>query len=116
MLAEFLCKLLKDVYRFEEAVDLYNVHLVQFQELGKNEDTISKKKSQGGLAFMSYLHGYLKLQDFWRSWSPAGFHEASKLLGVSEDFLPHTTNHLESFNHCIKILCIVSTLRTPTTH
>jgi len=45
---------------------------------------------------------YVKMKDFWRAWSPAGFLEAAKLLDISEEFLPHTTNHLESFNHCIK--------------
>ncbi|KAL4066362.1 hypothetical protein V8B97DRAFT_1919445 [Scleroderma yunnanense] len=102
MLAGFLFKLLKEIYKFEDAVDMYNIYLIQFQELRKKLDTISKKKSQGALAFMSYLHGYLKLCDFWQVWSPAGFHEAARLLNISEDFLPHTTNHLKSFNHCIK--------------
>lgn len=52
--------------------------------------------------FLSYFHVYVKMKDFWHSWSPAGFLKAAKLLDVSEEFLPHTTNHLESFNHHIK--------------
>ncbi|KAL4071387.1 hypothetical protein V8B97DRAFT_1917595 [Scleroderma yunnanense] len=102
MLAGFLFKLLKEIYKFEDAMNMYNIYLIQFQELRKKPDTISKKKSQGALVFMSYLHGYLKLHDFWQAWSPAGFHEAARLLSISEDFLPHTTNHLKSFNHHIK--------------
>lgn len=102
MLAEFLCKLLKDMSKFEDVVALYNDHLAQFQALGWKPDLVSQKMSQGGLAFMLYLHNYLKLQDLWCAWSPAGFNETSRLLGVANDFLPHTTNHLESFNHHIK--------------
>ena len=101
-LVEFLLELLKDVYHFEDAVELYNKQLARFQELAKKSDSLSQKMSQGGLAFLSYFHTYIKMKDFWRAWSPAGFFEASKLLGVSEQFLPRTTNHLESFNHRIK--------------
>ena len=87
---------------FEDAIELYNKQLWHFQELSKNSDPISKKKCQGGLAFLSYFHMYVKMKDFWHAWSPAGFLEAAKLLDVSEEFLPHTTNHLESLNHRIK--------------
>ncbi|KIM66790.1 hypothetical protein SCLCIDRAFT_21576 [Scleroderma citrinum Foug A] len=94
--------LLKNIYHFEDPIELYNKQLFHFQELAKKSVPISQKKSQGSLAFLSYFHTYIKMKDFWHAWSPAGFFEASKLLGVTEVFLPHTTNHLESFNHHIK--------------
>ena len=101
-LVEFLLELLKNIYHFEDPIELYNKQLFHFQELAKKSVPISQKKSQGSLAFLSYFHTYIKMKDFWHAWSPAGFFEASKLLGVTEVFLPHTTNHLESFNHHIK--------------
>ena len=65
-LVEFLLELLKNVYHFEDTIELYNKQLFHFQELAKKSDPISQKKSQGGLAFLSYFHTYIKMKDFWR--------------------------------------------------
>ncbi|KIM58947.1 hypothetical protein SCLCIDRAFT_27660 [Scleroderma citrinum Foug A] len=65
-LVEFLLELLKNVYHFEDAIELYNKQLFHFQELAKKSDPISQKKSQGSLAFLSYFHTYIKMKDFWR--------------------------------------------------
>jgi hypothetical protein len=101
-IAKFLAVLLKDITKFEDAIAHYNKHLDYFTKLGEQTDTISKKKSQGGLAFLSYFQSYLRLREFWVAWSPAGVLEASRILHVEPDQVPRTTNHLESFNSRIK--------------
>ncbi|KAG1746910.1 hypothetical protein EDB19DRAFT_1826291 [Suillus lakei] len=91
-----------DITKFEDAIAHYNKHLDYFTKLGEQMDTILKKKSQSGLAFLSYFQSYLSLHEFWVAWSPAGVLEASQILHVEPNQVPHTTNHLESFNSQIK--------------
>lgn len=101
-LAHVLMRLLKDVAVYEEAVALFNAELVYFKSLGQKRDQLSKDKSRGGLAFLAYFQSYLKVRDFWFSWSPAGAIEAAKRLNVPLEQVARTTNHLESLNGRIK--------------
>ncbi|KAG2745078.1 hypothetical protein P692DRAFT_20697946, partial [Suillus brevipes Sb2] len=82
IIAKFLLALLKDINKFDDAVAHYHGHLKYFQELGKRTDSSSKKKSQGGLAFLSYFQSYLCLREFWVAWSSAGVRKAARILGV----------------------------------
>ncbi|KAG1743911.1 hypothetical protein EDB19DRAFT_1927409 [Suillus lakei] len=65
---------------FEDAISHYNKHLDYFQKLGELPNALSKKN-------------YLRLP---------GVAEAARHLGVEPEHVPHTTNHLESFNGRIK--------------
>lgn len=101
-LGRFLMRLLKEISEYEKAIEAYNEELAYFLKLTKRRDKCSKQKGNGGLAFLAYLQGYLKLKDFWFSWSVAGAMEAAKRLGVAFEDIARTTNHLESFNGRIK--------------
>jgi hypothetical protein len=101
-LGRFLMRLLKDITTHEEALAAYNTELGYFTGLSKSKDTIQKKQGQGGLSFLTYLQSYLKVRDFWRSWSVAGAMEAAKRMDVPLSRIARTTNHLESFNGRLK--------------
>ncbi|KAJ7572977.1 hypothetical protein C8J56DRAFT_805736, partial [Mycena floridula] len=101
-LAAFLMRQLKEFTDYQQAIDAYNVEISYFKSLGKKRDDISKRQSKGGLAFLAYFHGYIKLRAFWMSWSKAGAEEAARRLGIPIHLIPRTNNHLEGFNYRIK--------------
>ncbi|KAJ7136679.1 hypothetical protein C8R44DRAFT_608573, partial [Mycena epipterygia] len=101
-LGKFLMRLLKEIIVYEEAITAYNSELAYFKDLAKKRDNISKLKSKGGMAFLTYLQSYLRLRSFWESWSLAGAHEAAKRMGIPVSKVARTTNHLESFNGRLK--------------
>jgi hypothetical protein len=101
-LAKFLMCLLKEISDYKLALEAYNEELVYFKALNFSKDPLKKKQGTGGLAFLTYLQSYLKVCDFWRSWSVAGAMEAAERLGVPLSAVPRTTNHLESFNSRLK--------------
>ncbi|KAJ7938246.1 hypothetical protein B0H13DRAFT_1550355, partial [Mycena leptocephala] len=80
----------------------YNDEITHFEQLAKQRDQLSKSQAKVALAFLAYLQAYLKVRDFWRSWSLAGTEEAARRLGIPISEVPRTTNHLESFNGHIK--------------
>jgi hypothetical protein len=103
---KLLMKLIRTVSDYNEAVSLYNGEVEYFRKLGKGRGPGSaenKKQSQAALDFLNYLHSYIKLEDYWRSWSLAGAMEAARQLGVDVLSVARTTNHLESFNGRIKL-------------
>ncbi|KAJ6589631.1 hypothetical protein B0H19DRAFT_1304015, partial [Mycena capillaripes] len=95
-LAKMLMKLMKDVEIFEEA------EIAHFTRLSRRRDEFSQVQAKGALAFLAYFRSYLKLRDFWLSWSVAGAMEAAKRMGVPLSEIIRTTNHLESFNGHVK--------------
>ncbi|KAJ7656078.1 hypothetical protein DFH06DRAFT_1328908 [Mycena polygramma] len=101
-LASLLMKLMKQVDVFEDAVGMYNAELAYFNSLARKRDEFSKLQAKGGLAFLTYFRSYLKLRDFWRSWSIKGAMEAAERMDVPVSEITRTTNHLESFNGHIK--------------
>jgi hypothetical protein len=101
-LARFLMRLLKEIDKYEEAVAAYNQELAHFTTLTKSKDIVESKQGKGGIAFLTYLQSYLKVEDFWRSWSVAGAIEAAARMNVPLSQVARTTNHLESFNGRIK--------------
>ncbi|KAJ7483905.1 hypothetical protein B0H11DRAFT_1722928, partial [Mycena galericulata] len=101
-LGKFLMRLLKEITDYEEAIAAYNSELAYFKALSKKRDNISKLKSKGGIAFLTYLQSYLRVRAFWESWSLAGAVEAAKRMGVPVSKVARTTNHLESFNGRLK--------------
>lgn len=102
-LGKFLMHLLKEITDYDQAISAYNVELQYFKSLGIGRaNTLSKKTSKGGLAFLAYLKTYLNIRGFWLSWSRAGALEAALRLGVPVEKIARTNNHLESFNGRIK--------------
>ncbi|KIJ16187.1 hypothetical protein PAXINDRAFT_11227 [Paxillus involutus ATCC 200175] len=102
-LAKFLMKLLKDITIYETAVTLYNKELQYFKNAMDNtHDPLVKARAKGGLAFFAYFQDYLKSQAWWLSWSPGGVIEAARRMNIHPDRVAKTTNHLESFNGCLK--------------
>lgn len=101
-LGRFLMRLLKDISKYEDALAAHNTELTYFKGLSKSKDTTQKKQGQGSLAFLTYLQSYLKVHDFWHSWSVAGAMEAAKQMNVPLSRITRTTNHLESFNGRLK--------------
>ena len=103
-LGKFLMRQLKDITGYSNAIVAYNAELEYFHSLSKDGCTaLDKAKSTGGLAFLAYFKSYLALQGFWKSWSRAGIVEVAGILQTAVDKVPHTTNHLESFNGRIKL-------------
>ncbi|KAJ7750590.1 hypothetical protein B0H16DRAFT_1724520 [Mycena metata] len=80
----------------------YNAELRYFKRLAAKSNDIDKNKGKAGLAFLAYLQSYLKLRDFWLSWSPAGAREAANRLGIPVEKVARTTNALDSFNGHLK--------------
>jgi hypothetical protein len=101
-LAKFLMRLLKEIIDYPNAISAYNSEVEYFKALGKKQDSISRKQSKGGLAFLAYLSIYLHVCSMWLAWSKAGAIEASKCLEKPLEDIPRTNNHLESFNGRIK--------------
>ncbi|KAF9457223.1 hypothetical protein BDZ94DRAFT_1342331 [Collybia nuda] len=101
-LDRFLMRLLKDISKYEDALAAHNTELTYFKGLSNSTDATQKKQGQGGLAFLTYLQSYLKVHDFWHSWSVAGAMEAAKRMNVPLSRIARTTNHLESFNGRLK--------------
>ncbi|KAF7332853.1 hypothetical protein MVEN_02390300 [Mycena venus] len=101
-LGKFLMRLLKEIDVYEDAIAEYNTELRYFKALAAKRTDIDKWKSKAGLAFLAYLQSYLKVREFWLSWSVAGVHEAASRLGVPISEIARTNNHLESFNGRIK--------------
>jgi hypothetical protein len=101
-LAKFLMRLLKEITTYPDAISAYNTQLHYFKNLGKERNPMSKKKAEGGLAFLTYLKGYLNVQSHWFAWSKAGVLEAAKRLKMPVEKVARTNNHLESFNGRIK--------------
>jgi hypothetical protein len=95
-------RLLKEIEVYEEAVEEYNAEIRYFKQLAAKRNDVDRKKGKAGLAFLAYLKSYLKLRDFWLSWSPAGAREAANRLGIPFEKIARTTNHLESFNGRLK--------------
>jgi hypothetical protein len=94
---------LKHITEYSNAIATYNVELEYFWSLSNSSSTtLDKARSKGGLAFLGYFKSYLALQGFWKSWSRAGIIEAARILQKPIDSIPHTTNHLESFNGRVK--------------
>ncbi|KAJ6459149.1 hypothetical protein C8R47DRAFT_994808, partial [Mycena vitilis] len=103
-LAKFLMRLLKEISDYDVAISEFNSQVQHFKNIAKARNCSStlKDQSKGALAFLAYLQGYLKVRDFWKSWSPAGAEEAAKKMGVPLSIIARTTNHLESFNGRLK--------------
>jgi hypothetical protein len=101
-LAKFLMRLLKEITDYPSAISAYNSEVEYFKALGKKQDSISRKQSKGGLAFLAYLSSYLHVRSMWLTWSKAGVIEAAKRLEKPLEDIPRTNNHLESFNGRIK--------------
>ncbi|KAJ7463288.1 hypothetical protein FB451DRAFT_1043328, partial [Mycena latifolia] len=102
-IGKFLMRLLKEIEVFEDAVAAYNVEIRYFKNLlGRNRTDLEKQQGRAGLAFLGYLQSYLKLRDFWLSWSLAGARAAAVRMGVPITKVARTTNHLESFNGRLK--------------
>ena len=83
---------------YTKTVKLYNTELTYLKQLGKQLGIV-KKQSRGGLAFLAYFHGYLKVKSFWQVWLRAGLIHAAEL---DPDLIPTTNNFLESYNGHIK--------------
>ncbi|KAJ7763028.1 hypothetical protein B0H16DRAFT_1661803 [Mycena metata] len=79
-LAKFLMKLLKEINNYDDAITAYNAQVLHFKTLAKSR--AGKDQSKGALAFLTYLQAYLKVRDFWKSWSLAGVDEAAARMGV----------------------------------
>ncbi|KAJ7438106.1 hypothetical protein B0H11DRAFT_1612261, partial [Mycena galericulata] len=101
-LGKFLMRLLKEIDVYEDAVAEYNTELRYFKKLAAKRNNLDKQKGKAGLAFLAYLQSYLKMREFWMSWSVAGAQAAAARLGVPVSEIARTTNHLESFNGRIK--------------
>ncbi|KAJ7449970.1 hypothetical protein B0H11DRAFT_1743364, partial [Mycena galericulata] len=101
-LGKFLMRILKEIDVYEDAVAEYNTELRYFKKLAGKRNDLDKQKGKAALAFLAYLQSYLKVRDFWLSWSVAGAREAAARLGVPVSKIARTTNHLESFNGRIK--------------
>jgi hypothetical protein len=101
-LGGLLMCLLREIVLYDEAINAYNAEVAFFKDLRKEGSVLDKKKAKGGLAFLTYLRDYLKLESYWRSWSKAGAIKAAEVLGVPVNKIPRTTNHIESFNGRIK--------------
>ncbi|KAJ7149105.1 hypothetical protein C8R46DRAFT_916478, partial [Mycena filopes] len=99
-LAKFLMRLLKEIKEYDEAIAEYNAQVLYFKTLGKARG--GNDQSKAGLAFLTYLQVYLKVRDFWKSWSLAGVEEAAAQMGVLISQISRTTNPLESFNGRLK--------------
>ncbi|KAJ7748874.1 hypothetical protein B0H16DRAFT_1319578, partial [Mycena metata] len=100
--SKFLMRLLKEIDVYEDAVDTYNTEMRYFKQLATKREKIEKLKGKAGLSFLAYLQSYLKVRDFWLSWSLAGVKLAAVRLGVDVSKVARTTNHLESFNGRLK--------------
>ncbi|KAJ7144005.1 hypothetical protein C8R44DRAFT_915867 [Mycena epipterygia] len=101
-LAKFLMRLLKTIRIYEEAITEYNAQVLHFTQLSKSRNTITKAQGRAGLAFLTYLQGYIKVREMWESWSLAGAEEAARRMGIPVSKVARTTNHLESFNGRLK--------------
>ncbi|KAF6749683.1 hypothetical protein DFP72DRAFT_1048718 [Ephemerocybe angulata] len=98
-----LMKLIRDISDYATATSLFNSELAFFRTLAQRGTTpLQKKQSKAGIHFLNYLHSYLSVEDYWRSWSPAGAKLAADRLGVPFSAVARTTNHLESFNGRLK--------------
>ncbi|KAF4564826.1 hypothetical protein EYR40_010998 [Pleurotus pulmonarius] len=102
-LGRFLMHLLKDIIDYDQAITAYNEELTYFRSLATPGSTpLSKSQSKAGVTFLVYLHDYLSVRAFWKSWSRVGAIEAAEHLGVAEHQIARTNNHLESFNGRMK--------------
>ncbi|KAJ7883316.1 hypothetical protein B0H13DRAFT_1512601, partial [Mycena leptocephala] len=99
-LAKFLMRLLKEITDYDEVIAEYNAQVLHFRTLAKARG--AKDQSKGALAFLTYLQRYLKVRDFWKSWSLAGVEEAAVRMGIPVSEVARTTNPLESFNGRLK--------------
>ena len=95
--------LLKEITTYPEAITAYNNQIKHFKQLGRKDDRISKLQLKAALSFLHYLDSYLRIQSLWLAWSKGGIIEAAKRLKIPVDDIPHTNNHLESFNGHIKL-------------
>ena len=96
-------QLLKEITTYPEAITAYNNQITFFKQLGCKDDRISKLQSKAVLSFLHYLNSYLRIQSLWLAWSMGGIIEAASHLKIPVDDIPHTNNHLESFNGHIKL-------------
>ena len=103
-LAKFLMQLLKEITSYSDTIQAYNNQIVHFWQLGEKDDRLSQLQSRGALAFLHYLNSYLRVPSLWFTWSMGGIIEAARCLKVPVHDIPHTNNHLESFNSCIKLI------------
>ena len=101
-LGRFLMRQLKEIDTYAEAVSSLSKEFQYVQSLAKKRDQLSKKTAKGARNFLNYFHSYIKIEPFWKAWSCAGISEAAHHLGIPENQVPRTTNHLESFNGRIK--------------
>jgi hypothetical protein len=101
-LGTLMMKLLKDITTHTEALSLFSDELKFWTRTGKNRDSISKSQAKAALDFLKYLNGYVELEAYWISWSPAGAIEAAQRLSIPVSRIARTTNPLESFNGRIK--------------
>ena len=101
-LGRFLMRLLQEINEYDDAVLAYNDEVKYFKDISKQRTALARKVSKGGLAFLSYLRNYIKLESFWLSWSKAGAVRAAAYLNQKVDRVARTTNHVESFNGRIK--------------
>ncbi|KAJ6479681.1 hypothetical protein C8R45DRAFT_872726, partial [Mycena sanguinolenta] len=99
-LAKFLMRLLKEITDYNEAITEYNTQVSHFKMLAMARG--GKEQSKGALAFLTYLQRYLKVRDFWKSWSLAGVEEAAARMSIPVSDIARTTNPLESFNGHLK--------------
>jgi hypothetical protein len=95
-------RLLKETDVYEDSIAEYNDQLRYFKQRAPKRNNLDKQKGRAGLPFLAYLQSYLKVRDFWFSWSLAGVREAAARLGVSLEEIARTNTHLESFNGRIK--------------
>jgi hypothetical protein len=111
-LGQFLMRLLKEISEYDKALAAYNEELTYFKDLSKSWNTTTKKQEKGGIAFLTYLQFYLKLQNMWHLWSIAGAMEAAERLGIPLGHVAQTTNHLMSFNGRLKGSCFAPYMRS----
>ncbi|KAJ7596350.1 hypothetical protein C8J56DRAFT_882108 [Mycena floridula] len=57
---EVLHKLINKIIDYNEVLLAFNAKVDYFKGIGKKRDALSKKIAKGGLAFLTYLHSYLK--------------------------------------------------------
>ncbi|KAF6747490.1 hypothetical protein DFP72DRAFT_1149006 [Ephemerocybe angulata] len=64
-----LMKLIRDISDYATATSLFNSELAFFRTLAQRGTTpLQKKQSKAGIHFLNYLHSYLSVEDYWRSW------------------------------------------------
>jgi hypothetical protein len=65
-LGSLLMRLLWEIVVYDDAIEAYNAEVAFLKDLCKNQSGLAKKMAKGGLAFLTYLCDYLKLESFWQ--------------------------------------------------